>query len=128
MSRFTLSIVCVAVCSALSTVAFSSTESPVEAGSAYGLLVTSIPLFVSSGSLDKSSETSGELSQGDDNLEHKLAMAQDEAAAFVASVGGIRGVQLEAALEALRKRPGLSGHDDQSLAQAILARQGAGGR
>lgn len=128
MSRFTLSIVCATLFSTFSTVAFSNTESPVEAGSAYGLLVTSIPLFVSSGSLGKSSETSGELSEGDDNLEHKLVMAREEAAAFVASVGSIRGVQLEAALEALRKLPGLSAHDDQSLALAILARPGAGER
>lgn len=48
--------------------------------------------------------------------------ARDDAASFVASNGAIRGVQLEAALGALRERlPEARGASDLALAEAILA-------
>lgn len=48
--------------------------------------------------------------------------ARDDAASFVASQGAIRGVQLEAALDAIRDRvPEARGASDQALAEAILA-------
>ena len=48
--------------------------------------------------------------------------ARDDAASFVASQGAIRGVQLEAALGAIRDRvPEARGASDQALAEAILA-------
>lgn len=49
--------------------------------------------------------------------------ARDDAASYVASAGAIRGVQLEAALAAIRARvPEAQGASDQVLAEAILAR------
>ncbi len=48
--------------------------------------------------------------------------ARDDAASFVASQGAIRGVQLEAALGAIRSRvPEAQGASDLVLAEAILA-------
>ena len=48
--------------------------------------------------------------------------AHDDAATFVASQGGIRGVQLEAAFSTLRDRvPEARNASDQDLAEAILA-------
>jgi uncharacterized protein (TIGR02448 family) len=48
--------------------------------------------------------------------------AHDDAASFVASDGGIRGVQLEAAFDTLRNRvPEARDASDQVLAEAILA-------
>ncbi|HEX5843946.1 MAG TPA: DUF2388 domain-containing protein [Pseudomonas sp.] len=53
----------------------------------------------------------------------KLVLAaRDDAASFVASQGAIRGVQLEAALGAIRSRvPEAQGASDLLLAEAILA-------
>lgn len=49
-----------------------------------------------------------------------IVEARDDAAAFVASKGQIRGVRLEAALAALRhSTPGMNANDLE-LAQAIL--------
>lgn len=50
-----------------------------------------------------------------------LVAARDEAASFVASQGGLRGAQLEAAFAELRRVPEAKGLDDLALAEAILA-------
>lgn len=65
------------------------------------------------------SNTSGSTS-GDDKV---VLAARDDAAAFVASEGRVRGAQLEAALRLLReKRSDARAASDLQLAQAILAR------
>ncbi|UFH49445.1 DUF2388 domain-containing protein [Pseudomonas sp. KNUC1026] len=53
----------------------------------------------------------------------KVVMAaKDDAASYVASSGGYRGVQLEAAFNTLRAHlPEAEGASDQQLAEAILA-------
>ena len=55
-------------------------------------------------------------------FDHKLLLAaHDDAAAFVASQGDIRGARLEAALQHIRQQvPTLQG-DDMQLATAILS-------
>lgn len=65
------------------------------------------------------SNTSGSTS-GDDKL---VREARDDAAAFVASDGRVRGARLESALRLLREKRE-AGHDasDMELARAILAR------
>lgn len=71
------------------------------------------------GSLAATSESSSRVSSsfGDDKV---VLAARDDAAAFVASQGAIRSVQLEAALQHIRQQlPALSG-DDMQLASAIL--------
>lgn len=72
------------------------------------------------GSLAGTSEATSKVSSsfGDDKV---VLAARDDAAAFVASQGSIRGVQLEAALQHIRQQaPGLQG-DDLELASAILS-------
>lgn len=101
-------------------------DQPVAASTFFGVLITALP-FISTTSPEAGSDLSDALTE-ESSLDHKLVMAQDEAAAFVASAGSIRGVQLEAALEALRQLPELLPYDDLYLATAILARQSAGGR
>lgn len=65
------------------------------------------------------SGTSGSTS-GDDKV---IVEARRDAAAFVASDGRIRGVQLEAALRVLRAKPETDAlASDLALAKAILAR------
>lgn len=65
------------------------------------------------------SNTSGSIS-GDDKV---VLAARDDAAAFVASNGRVRGAQLESALRLLReKRDDARTASDMRLAQAILAR------
>ncbi|WP_236232878.1 DUF2388 domain-containing protein [Pseudomonas tohonis] len=49
------------------------------------------------------------------------AQARDDAMAFVASDGRIRGAQLEQALQALHQQPATAGADDMSLARALAA-------
>lgn len=49
------------------------------------------------------------------------ALARDDAAAFVASDGRIRGAQLERALQALHQQPATARADDMSLARALAA-------
>lgn len=49
-----------------------------------------------------------------------IGMARDDAAAFVASEGKIRGARLQAALRVLRRSHSLDSHDDLELAEAIL--------
>lgn len=65
------------------------------------------------------SNTAGSTS-GDDKV---VLAARDDAAAFVASDGRVRGAQLESALRLLReKRADARAASDLQLAQAILAR------
>lgn len=65
------------------------------------------------------SNTSGSVS-GDDKV---VLAARDDAAAFVASDGRLRGAQLESALRLLReKRADARMASDMQLAHAILAR------
>lgn len=51
----------------------------------------------------------------------RKARARDDAAAFVASDGHIRGPELEQALRDLHRQPLHAGTDDLALARAILA-------
>jgi len=53
-------------------------------------------------------------------FDHKLVAARDDAAAFIASDGQLRGVQLEAALDYLRQTQPKLHVSDLELAQAIL--------
>lgn len=72
------------------------------------------------GSIGATSEASSRVSSSFSDNKVVLA-ARDDAAAFVASQGGIRGVQLEAALQHMRQQiPTLQG-DDMQLASAILS-------
>ena len=52
-----------------------------------------------------------------------LLQARDDAAAFVASAGQIRGVRLEAALLALRRAGSAQSANDLELARAILVQR-----
>jgi uncharacterized protein (TIGR02448 family) len=49
-----------------------------------------------------------------------MVQARDDAAAFVATNGLIRGVRLQAALRTLRHHAGYQSADDLELAEAIL--------
>ncbi|WP_312388358.1 DUF2388 domain-containing protein [Pseudomonas sp.] len=49
-----------------------------------------------------------------------MVQARDDAAAFVATDGQIRGVRLQAALRTLRHHAGYQSADDLELAEAIL--------
>ncbi|WP_431483253.1 DUF2388 domain-containing protein [Pseudomonas solani] len=49
------------------------------------------------------------------------AQARDDAMAFVASDGCIRGAQLERALQELHRQPATASADDMSLARALAA-------
>ncbi|MGB4074051.1 DUF2388 domain-containing protein [Pseudomonas sp.] len=72
------------------------------------------------GAVGATSEATSDVSSsfGDDKI---VLAARDDAATFVASQGGIRGVQLEAALKHIRQQaPTLQG-DDMQLAAAILS-------
>ncbi|MGN8346526.1 DUF2388 domain-containing protein [Pseudomonas sp. SMV71] len=53
-------------------------------------------------------------------FDHKLVAARDDAAAFVASDGQLRGGQLESALDYLRRTQPKLHASDLELAQAIL--------
>lgn len=72
------------------------------------------------GAVGATSEATSDVSSsfGDDKI---VLAARDDAAAFVASQGDIRGVRLEAALQHIRQQvPTLQG-DDMQLASAILS-------
>lgn len=72
------------------------------------------------GAVAATSEATSDVSSsfGDDKV---VLAARDDAAAFVASQGGIRGVRLEAALQHIRlQAPTLQG-DDMQLVTAILS-------
>lgn len=93
---------------------------------ALALLALALPAFASSfagttggSTAGGASNTSGSTS-GDDKL---LIEARDDAAAFVASDGRLRGARLEAAMRVLReKRDDARRASDMDLARAILAR------
>lgn len=73
----------------------------------------------SNASSDGSSASSGS-SSGDDKV---LLAAREEAAGFVATAGGVRGMRLQAALLHLREQGGAADQaSDLELARAILAR------
>lgn len=55
----------------------------------------------------------------------KIVDARDDAAAYVASDGAILGVELQAALAALRPTHTITANDEMQLAKAILAYQPA---
>lgn len=93
------------------------------------LLATSIPVLASSfagssagtsaGASSEGSSASSGSTSGDDKL---VLQARDDAAAFVASDGRIRGARLEAALRQLREGSAAARDaSDMQLAQAILA-------
>jgi uncharacterized protein (TIGR02448 family) len=70
------------------------------------------------GTSDATSDASSALR--DDKI---VLAARSDAASFVASQGAIRGVQLQAALDSIRRRVPQAQHaSDQVLAEAILAR------
>lgn len=72
------------------------------------------------GSFATSASSAGSATSGDDKV---VLQARADAAAFVASDGGIRGARLEAALRLLReRRADARAASDMQLAQAILAR------
>lgn len=71
-------------------------------------------------SLANSVEGTSDVSSGGNNK--VLLQAQDDAASFVASGGGIRGVRLEAALAHIRQQQPTLEASDMQLAEAILAR------
>ncbi|MET1079423.1 MAG: DUF2388 domain-containing protein [Pseudomonas sp.] len=73
------------------------------------------------GAIMESSDVTSDISSSlnDDKL---VRAARDDAAAFVASQGGIRGPQLEAALQHIRQQAPQLRADDLRLAEAILAR------
>ncbi|GAB3048769.1 DUF2388 domain-containing protein [Stenotrophomonas tumulicola] len=74
----------------------------------------------SAGSASGASSNSSGSSSGDDKV---VLAARDDAAAFVASEGQIRGVRLQAALAHLRERDVAAREaSDLALAQALLAR------
>lgn len=94
------------------------------------LLALSIPAFASSfagssagtsaGASSEGSSASSGSTGGDDKV---VLQARDDAAAFVASDGRLRGARLEAALRQLREsRAAARDASDMQLAQAILAR------
>lgn len=74
----------------------------------------------SAGSASGASSASSGSSSGDDKV---LLQARDDAAAFVASNGGIRGARLQAALVQLRQSDvEARSASDLQLAKALLAR------
>ena len=74
----------------------------------------------SAGSASGASSGSSGSSSGDDK---RIVAARDDAAAFVASNGAIRGARLQAGLLALRERDAEARQaSDLQLAQALLAR------
>ena len=76
------------------------------------------------GSFASSASSAGSATSGSTSGDDKVVLqARADAAAFVASDGGIRGARLEAALRLLReRRADARAASDMQLAQAILAR------
>jgi uncharacterized protein (TIGR02448 family) len=72
------------------------------------------------GALVASAQATSDVSSsfGDDKV---VQAARDDAAAFVASQGSIRGVRLEAALQHIRQHAPALQSDDMQLASAILS-------
>ena len=78
----------------------------------------------SAGSFASSASSAGSATSGSTSGDDKVVLqARADAAAFVASDGGIRGARLQAALRLLReRRADTRAASDMQLAQAILAR------
>ena len=78
----------------------------------------------SAGSFASSASSAGSATSGSTSGDNKVVVqARADAAAFVASDGGIRGARLQAALRLLRERRADARQaTDMQLAQAILAR------
>ena len=78
----------------------------------------------SAGSFASSASSAGSATSGSTSGDDKVVVqARADAAAFVASDGGIRGARLQAALRLLRERRADARQaTDMQLAQAILAR------
>ena len=65
-------------------------------------------------------ELSGDVSKEISSYDRKLKLAHDDAAAFMASNGAIRGAMLQAVLDTLRQRAELARYSDLQLALAVL--------
>lgn len=103
-----LSCLAALLCLLLAIPAFAGSFAGTSAGTSAGA------------SSNGTSGTTGSSSSGDDKV---IVEARRDAAAFVASDGRIRGVQLEAALRLLRAKPETDAQtSDLALAKAILAR------
>ncbi|WP_347900705.1 DUF2388 domain-containing protein [Pseudomonas purpurea] len=68
-------------------------------------------------------ESSGNTRESINSHDQKIVCARNDAAAFVASNGNIRGVHLEAAFDVLRPSGEVDTVNDMRLAQAILVYQ-----
>ncbi len=93
----------------------------------FGVALSTLPMVAgassfagtSAGSATGASSNSSGSSSGDDKV---LLAARDDAAAFVASNGQIRGARLQAALVHLREQdPAARQADDLELARTLLA-------
>lgn len=104
---------------------------PVMSSTFYGAAISLMPTFTTfkpdetgdisediGGSSSEVSAVSGEFSSSDYRV---LRQAGNDAAAFVASAGDVRGAHLEAALHLLKRRAALRDQTDLTLAQALLA-------
>ncbi len=65
-------------------------------------------------------ELSGDVSKEISSYDRKLKLAHDDAAAFIASNGAIRGAMLQSVLDTLRQRAELARYSDLQLALAVL--------
>ncbi|SDH21848.1 conserverd hypothetical protein [Pseudomonas flavescens] len=95
-------------------------ENPVVGTTYYGVLSTLVPILTTTKPGD-GTELAGEISKESSSIDQKMKLARDDAAAFVGSHGQIRGVMLEAALDALQQRSELASYSDMQLAEALLA-------
>lgn len=68
-------------------------------------------------------ESTGNTRESSNGHDQKIVSAHNDAAAFVASNGDIRGVHLEAAFDVLRPSGEVTAVADMQLAQAILVYQ-----
>lgn len=102
---------------AISTLSLATLMALAGAASASSFVATTDAV---GGALVASAEATSDVSSsfGDDKV---VLAARDDAAAFVASQGGIRGVQLEAALQHIRQQAPALQSDDMQLASAILS-------
>jgi len=103
---------------------------PPMASTFYGCATTLLPVFTTS-KPDEVDDISQELSRASGEVseigsefsssEYRiLRLAGEDAAAFVASAGELRGARLEAALQRLRRHPTLQQASDLALAQQLL--------
>ena len=102
---------------AMKTVAFAATLAFASTAGATSFVVTTDSVV---GAVAATSDASSDASSSftDDKV---VMAARDDAAAFVASQGSIRGVRLEAALQHIRQQIPSLRNDDMQLAAAILS-------